>query len=492
MDYSVVQELLDAVLVEHEKFSFQKRLCLAIKNGIRSGRLASGLRLPASRDLSSHLGVARNSVLYAYDQLAAEGYLVATPKGTWVAQLQQLQQLDQAKGGQSPQLSQRGQSMPPHWRTHSDIVKPFTPGIPDVSRFPLSRWRSMLSRTYASINTRRLSFGEIGGEPELREALATHLRASRGVMCSARNVIITQGAQGALDLVARMLADPGDVAWVENPGYYFAKTCFRAAGLDVRGMPVDDDGARINDMDWDADKPRLVYLTPAYQYPLGSVLSMPRRAQLLNQASRYNTWVIEDDYDSELRYSSDPIPALHGLASNAPVIYVGTFSKTLLPVLRVGFLVVPDDIAHTMSMIAAQFTRPGHVVEQVALAKWIEAGHYARHIGVMRGLYAEKQRVLRQALHTHLPREVLVTGGSAGLQLAARFRQPLDDLELNRRCKDQGLVVAPLSTYYLPETPADLRESGMLLGYGTIHTSTIEDSVRKLRQVIDELRSPTA
>ncbi|MCW7537650.1 PLP-dependent aminotransferase family protein [Aquabacterium sp. A7-Y] len=468
--------------------ALHRRLYQAIKGAITSGALSGGLKLPATRVLAQELKLSRNTVLLAYEQLAAEGYLVATTQGSVVARLPRIASADDSRASKAtPGLSARGLVVPMHWRTGSDILKAFTPGIPDIGKFPLPQWRALLDRAYRDINPRRLTFGETGGEPELRSAVAAYVAAARGVHCDPEQVIVTQGAQGALDLCARMLADPGQVAWLENPGYLGARVAMQTAGLQLHGIAVDAAGARPTEADWRDHPPRLIYLTPAHQYPMGPVLAAERRYDLLQRARAANAWIIEDDYDSEFRYEGDPIPAMCSLLPSSPVIYVGTFSKTLLPVLRLGYAVVPHSVSRALGNIGAQFTRPGHVAEQLALARLIESGRYARHLRTMRSLYAERRAALKLALDRHLGGLVGVSGGAAGLHLTAVFQEAIDDLAVHERARRAGLVVAPLSRYYLPGSRDPLR-SGMLLGYGTVANQAIEGAVKQLAQLIDRER----
>ena len=314
----------------HARWPQQRQLHECLRQGIRSGTLASGARLPASRALAAELGVARNSVLYAYEQLASEGFIVATRRGSVVAPLTRRLAASAPRHdapAQRASLSRRAQNMP--LLPGSETAAAFAPGVPALGEFPVLRWRRMLDRAWASLTPAQLNYADPAGEPALREAIAGHLRVARGALVDAAQVFITDGTQSSLDLVARAFADAGDKVWVENPGYQGAVAAFRAAQLKTIGIVVDAEGMAPTASDWLRQRPRLIYTTPSHQYPVGSVLSLARRLALIDGARQAGALVVEDDYDSEFRHDGPPLACMQGLAVDAPVVYLGTFSKTL-------------------------------------------------------------------------------------------------------------------------------------------------------------------
>jgi GntR family transcriptional regulator/MocR family aminotransferase len=275
----------------------------------------------------------------------------------------------------------------------------------------------------------------------LRRAIADYLRASRGADCEPDQVFITGGTQDSLDLCARAFADPGDKAWIENPGYGGAWTAFRAAQLKVIGIPLDADGVVPQARDWQRHRPRLIYTTPSHQYPTGSVLSLERRIALIEQARAAGALIIEDDYDSEFRHDGPPLAAMQGLAPDAPVLYLGTFSKTMFPALRIGFMVVPRALAPPLRTLLAVPAPRGRTVEQRALAEFLRSGQFAMHLRRMRRLYRERRDALVAALERHVGTVATVHGGSAGMHLALQFNDPrLIDTDIAAQALEQGIV----------------------------------------------------
>ncbi|HEX6734245.1 MAG TPA: PLP-dependent aminotransferase family protein, partial [Azonexus sp.] len=378
----------------------QQRLYRLLKAAMLDGRLPPGLRLPASRQLAIDAGLARNSVLFAYQQLLAEGFLLADRGGTRVAPLPLAAAPGPAPGVPQPGLlSRRAAQLPAIDR--GETLLPFAPGVADLNAFPWHLWSRCLQQAWREVSSRQLAYAEAGGEPELRRSLAAFLRVRRGVVCAPEQVFIVAGGQVALDACARLLADPGETAWLENPCYPAARNTMLAAGLQVCAVPVDNDGMAPPPALWHERPPRLIYLTPSHQYPLGSVLSLERRLDFLNRLQPGQGWLIEDDYDSDFNHARPggrPLPAIQGLRPEAPVIYVGTFSKLLYPGLRIAYMVVPRWAVGPLGGAIAALYRSGQAVEQRALARFIESGQLTRHARRMAPLYRRRQQVLREAL----------------------------------------------------------------------------------------------
>ncbi len=445
-----------------------------LRAAIVDGRLAAGVRLPGSRQLAAELGIARNTVMFAYEQLVAEGCLLADRQGTRVATLAVVPGAGVTPSAW-PALARRASlaESPPA----GTELGAFAPGVPDVANFPFRAWRGCLDRAWRAARPRHLGYAAPGGEPELRAALAAYLATVRGFRVRPEQVVVTAGTQAALDLCARLLADNGETAWVENPGYPAARTALAMAGLSLHPVPVDGEGMAPTAADWRAHPPRLVLVCPAHQYPSGEVLSLPRRLALIDGVRRSGGWIIEDDYDSEFARGGPALPALFGLQPDAPVVYTGTFSKTLYPGLRLGYLVVPEALAEAFAGASASLARSGQGIEQVALADFIQRGHYTTHLRRMRRLYLARQQALRTELARTPGPETAIRGGAAGLHLVLTLPDTLADTEVVARAAERGLVVRALSRYALPP----MRCNGLLLGYGAVPEAQMPEAVRRLR-----------
>lgn len=321
-----------------------------------------------------------------------------------------------------------------------------------------------------------LGYGSALGEMPLREAIARHLSLSRAVPCDPQQVIITQGTRQALDLCVQLLTRPGDIAWLENPGYLAARVAFRAGSLNLVPIAVDAQGLSPTATQWQETPPALIYTTPSHQYPLGCVMSASRRLALLEQARRCQSWIIEDDYDSEFRHSGDPIPAMQGMQDLSPVIYIGTFSKTLFPALGIGFMVLPARLLPAIALIRT-LLRGADRLAQLALAEFIERGYYSRHLSAMRRQYSERQKRLRQLLARELALEYQIAGGAAGMHVTLILPASTDDEALAQRLRKAGIGPGVLSRFYLPGTRAT---AGLVLGYGATSPSALESAVRQL------------
>lgn len=464
----------------------QARLYRLLREAILLGQLPPGSRLPGSRQLAADYRLARNSVLYAYQQLLADGFIAADRGGTRVAALP----LPPSKGpaasvGAPPAaafLSQRARSLPA--TTTGEALLPFAPGAPDVNAFPWAAWARCLQQAWRGISARHLVSAEPGGQAELRRAVAGFLSARRGVRCTPAQVFIVAGGQVALDACARLLADSGDTVWVENPAYQAARNTMLAAGLRVVDVAVDEQGMAAPAALWQQAPPRLIYLTPSHQYPLGSVLSLERRLDFLNRAEAAASWLIEDDYDSDFhheRSDATPLPAIQGLRPEAPVVYVGTFSKLLFPGLRLAYMVVPAWAVDDFEAAIGKLYRGGQAVEQRALARFIESGQLARHMRRMAPIYRQRQQALVEALRNEFGSDFPILGGQAGLHLVLRLPERMPDRQVVEAAKAQGITVRALSSYCAGAAPLN----GLLLGYGIVEQAQIAGLVRRLRLACD-------
>ncbi|HZX27458.1 MAG TPA: PLP-dependent aminotransferase family protein [Telluria sp.] len=464
----------------------QRVIHQCLRAAILDGRLATGTRLHASRELARELGIARNTVLYAYEQLAAEGLLATNRRGTVVAPLAPASPRRPAPAAPRYALSGRAQGLRalPLPSSTSDA---FASGVPALDVFPFAAWRRSLERAWRSLAPFDLDYGAPAGEPELRAAVADYLSSARGVRCDAEQVFVTPSTQASLDLCARCFADAGATAWIESPGYAGALAAFRAAQLRTVGIAVDGDGIAPSAQDWRRAPPRLIYTTPSHQYPTGGVLSMARRLDLLAHAQRAGALVIEDDYDSEFRHDGPPLAAMQGLVDDAPVIYLGTFSKTLFPALRTAYMVVPPSLVEPLRMAVARLPGHGRPADQRALADFIASGQFTQHLRRMRRLYRQRRDALLDALGRRLGDESVVEGASTGMHLALRLRDPdLSDVAVQAAASGRGIATQAISTH-----ASGLRAhgwNGLLLGYAQVAEDRVDEKVRELAAAIRAVR----
>jgi GntR family transcriptional regulator/MocR family aminotransferase len=474
-----------AVTADGKPVSLQKQLIERLQQAILAGRLPAGALLPSSRLLAAELGVSRNTVVIAYDHLTAEGYVLADRKGTRVTSLSSpIAQVERQHDAAAAEVSFAARLAPfvaIHLQAEGTTV--LTPGTPALDRFPVGAWRRSLERAMDRALPQALGYGTPAGEPALRDAIAAHLRMARGVRCDGSQVVVTEGAQEALSLCVSLLTNPGDTAWVEDPGYRGAKAAFNVGDLKTVPVRVDHEGLAVPADAWRVNPPKLIYTSPAHQYPTGSVLSVARRLELIAQARRTGAWLIEDDYDGEFRHTGEPIASMQGLVSEAPVLYVGSFSKTMFPALRIGFVVLPRSMVGPTRIAIQEMLRGGHRVEQLALANFIEAGEFARHLGRMRRLYRERQQALREALASHFESSQIL-GGNCGMHLTLRLPLHIPDRAVVERAAPQRIAARALSSFALAPCEED---NGLVIGYGNTPAEAIAPAVRVLAQIAGEV-----
>ncbi|CAB3970904.1 MULTISPECIES: PLP-dependent aminotransferase family protein [Burkholderia] len=465
------------------RHSQQEALYRSLRNMLLDGHIPSGTRLVSTRVLAAELGIARNSAVYAYERLAEEGFVAATRNGTitlWDGCGRSSAGL--ASGPAPVQLSERVHGLE-NADPEPERMLPFVPGLPSLDEFPVTRWRRCIERAWKVIKPAQLAYGPVEGLSELRRAVAAYIRVSRGVRCETGQVFITDGTQSSLELCARMLANPGEFGWLENPCYNGARTAFRSTGLDLVPIEVDHEGMAPTDEQWRTRPPRLIYTTPSHQYPLGALMSPRRRAALVEHARTCGAWIIEDDYDSEFRHGGQPLPAIQGLHADAPVCYLGTFSKTMFPALRLGFMVVPPVLVERFTRTLRELVHRGHSADQLAMAEFIDTGLFARHLRKMRMLYAERRSSLEAALARHLGTALSVRDSPGGMHLSADLAMPLHDTDVARAAAARGLLLQPLSSYRV----GDGRPyNGFVLGYAGLNDTTIETATMQLAAVIEQ------
>ncbi|MEW6637338.1 MAG: PLP-dependent aminotransferase family protein [Actinomycetota bacterium] len=464
-----------------------------LRAAILGGRLSAGTRLPSTREFAAVLGVSRNTVTNAYVQLLAERYLEGrVGSGTYVARSlpeESLRARLEPGGGDGwtgagRVPSRRGSLLAATpTTTAGDIGSPraFRPGVPALDRFPSGLWRRLTSEVWRRPPPGLLGYGDPAGYGPLRAEISAYLRAARAVRCSPEQVIVVSGSQQALDLAARVLLDPGDAAWVEEPGYVGARAALLGAGARLVPVPVDEEGLDVSAGARLGPDARLVHVTPSHQYPIGATMSLTRRLELLGWARRSGAWVLEDDYDSEYRYAGRPLEALQGLDAEGRVIYVGTFSKVLFPALRLGYLVLPPDLVDIFASARELTDRHPPGPDQAVLAEFIAGGHFERHLRRMRKLYADRQKALVEAADRHLAGRLEVRPAGAGMHLVGRLPEGTDDREVSRRAAALGVETSPVSAF----ASGACRTPGLVLGYAAFETAEIEEAAKKLRVAID-------
>jgi len=454
----------------HGRGDLTARIYRQLRDAIRDGRLRPGERLPPTRELAKRLDVSRNTVAAAYDRLTAEGFLTGkVGSGTFVGAQPVRRARSAPKGGIQPRKTWRampGQVLTTPPRTAYD----FQVGVPDGRLFPLETWRRLLAREWRATATRHANYGDPEGHPGVREAIARHIGVSRSVRAGADDVLVTQGAQQALDLIARVLLDPGSVVAVEEPGYPPARNLFQSLGAAVVGVPVDAEGIDVTAL---PHRTRLVYVTPSHQFPLGTPMSLARRTALLDWAQRHNAVIIEDDYDSEFRFTDRPLEPLQSLDRAGRVIYVGSFSKTLLPMLRLGFLVAPTSLRPALRLAKQLTDWHGDLLTQAALARFIDDGLLARHLRKATRVYASRHELIVGTLQRDFP-ELTPVPSVAGLHVCARAATDLD--QVVRRAAAYGVTVRTLGRFC-----HDVPQPGLVIGYGAIQSEDLPTGLERLR-----------
>ncbi|WP_454846779.1 MocR-like pyridoxine biosynthesis transcription factor PdxR [Pseudomonas farris] len=487
-----------------------RQLYQALRMRVLDGRLASGTRLPASRDLAAALSISRNSVVRAYDQLYAEGFIEGrVGDGTYVAQLPQaavsvkklstkvstgfstglptdlstnwldLPVISSSKvihSGALDRVEKNHLALPP-----SGPPRAFRVGVPAFDLFPFEVWAKLNAAFWRKPDLQQLCYGDPAGDARLRGLIAAYLRSSRGMQCSAEQIVITSGAQQGISLCAQLLVEPGDGVGIENPGYRAAGHAFAVAGARLYGIAVDSEGIDCAELAGLSDC-RLAYVTPSHQYPTGVVMSLARRLELLAWAERTQGWIVEDDYDGEYRYSGAPLAPLAALDRQGRVLYVGTFGKVAFPALRLGYLVLPPGLVEAFSQRRAVDVRHSEVSTQAVMAEFMAAGHFQRHIRRMRRAALSRRNVLLNGWPVDIPGVGKLPSVAAGLHLTVSVSSVARERELITKAQSVGVEINGLSTYWLPDsqTPLDQR-AGLVLGFAAVPELAIEAALARLR-----------
>ena len=455
---------------------------------VTNGELRAGELVPSTRELARELRVSRLPVLNAYAQLLAEGYFESrTGAGTFVASSlpglakSRTSTADFCVSSARRSIAKDAAAIPPYERPiWAASLGPFQVGQPDLHQFPIGIWLKLVARYSRAMRVKALQYGDPMGRADLREALATYLRTSRGVRCEPEQVMIVSGSQQAVYLTTRVLLNAGDKVWVEEPGYWLVQRALQARRCRVVPIPVDANGMNIDAGVKLGRKARAVFVAPSHQYPLGVTMSASRRLRLIDWAERAEAWIIEDDYDSEFRYDSMPIASLQGLDRHGRVIYIGTLSKVMFPSLRVGYLVVPSDLVERFAaMRQVMDICPANLVQAVA-SEFIREGHFARHIRRMRLTYAKRRRALIGAIRDEFGKQAAVSGDEAGMHLALLIDGLRNDHQIAAKAAENSLLLSALSPLYLGKSC----RQGFVLGFGNTRLTQIAPAVRQLKLLV--------
>jgi len=455
---------------------------------ILAGRLKPGARLPATRDLARTYGLSRPTIVTAFEQLKSEGYLEGrTGSGTYISQILPEELLQAARAGERRPLRHRqvrfseyARRLRPFRPPRSQPARAFRPNQAALDLFPTTLWAQVASRRLRRASSRMLAGGEPLGYWPLREAVAEYLNTSRGVKCTTEQVLIVSGALEGLDRAARLLLNPGELAWIEDPGYPGAATVLRGAEARLCGVTVDEEGLDWEDGTARWPRPRLVYVTPAHQFPLGVTMSLRRRLAILEWARKQGVIIFEDDYDSEYRYSGRPVPALQGLDRAGVVIFGGSFSAVMFPAMRLGYLVIPEEMIDVFAAAQSVSTHHPPLLGQAILCDFITEGHFARHIRRMREVYAERLGVLLQAAQDKLEGRIVISKVEAGLQTVGWLKDKKTAENLVQAVANKNVELRTLRQYSFGKAP----NHAIVLGFAAIEPKELRRGVEVLSDLL--------
>lgn len=481
----------DIARPEHAAMPIHGRVQRAIKQMILDGVLAAGKPLPASRALAKSLAISRDTVEVAYAQLHAEGFILRkVGSGSFVAEMPELtgQRRKMAQRvshpHQMPGLGQRGRSAMQSGGLHSaQSPIPFAQGLPETRTFPLAVWERMERQVCKEMGTTILQAGDPQGVLRLRQAIADHINLERGAKANADRVLVLTSSQQALALCANTLFDPGDAIFIEDPVYHGARQAFDASGLHCVPVRVDEDGILVDQIIGSAQKAKAVFLTPSHQFPTGATLTLERRLALVEWASRTNAWIIEDDYDSEFHYAGKPTACVQGLDPYERTIYIGTFTKSLFPGLRLAYAVLPSQLVEPMTLARTLWDGHSATIAQYTLAKFMENGHFGSHIRAMRSLYAARLNALVHLVSHHLDEHVEPRRPSGGLQMPCILKPGLNEAAVLAAARVEGIELMGLSRL----SASGNGEAGLLLGFAAYDPGEMEVAVLKLARIMASL-----
>lgn len=471
------------------------RIQRAMRQLIINGVLAPGKPLPASRSLAKSLDVSRDTIEAAYSQLHAEGFIERrVGSGSFVAEMadfsagRRLSQRDALARNQAPNLSKRGNAMFRSGGVREQLVpRPFAPGLPETRSFPIQLWERLERQILKETGTQALLHGNPQGAEPLRRAIADYVNLERGARATADRVLVLTSSQQALTLCANMLLDAGDSIFIEDPAYYGARRAFDAAGLIPVPVAVDRQGIMIEHILQNPLNAKAVFLTPSHQFPTGATLALDRRLALIEWASRHQAWIIEDDYDSEFRYTGKPTACVQGLDPHDRTIYIGTFTKSLFPGLRIGYIVLPPQLVKPMT--TARTLLDGHTasVAQLTLARFMEGGHFGAHIRAMRHIYAERLEVLTRLVTTHLSEFIEPRIPIGGLQMPCLLICDISERAAIDAARRVGVELLGLSPLHI----SSIGKAGFLMGFAAYTPTELEIAVKKLKTAFQNIKTPT-
>src|SRR5882757_6027263 len=487
---TVTGSLIDLQIDPNSALPKYQQIAGHLRGAIEAGRIPAGIKLPSTRIFAEELGVSRNVILQAFDRLIDEGLLSSRiGDGTYVLALAlgkpdlaapESKTLTASEHYPFRSLSRRGKSLVAS-ATDAFPERPtaFMPDLPDLREFPIKTWLRLLNETSGRLRGEILADTSNAGYEPLRRAIARHLNIFRGMTCTSEQIIITTGSQQSLDLVSRMLFDPGDPIWLEEPGYVGARSIFSANGASLCPIAVDEQGLCIEEALAKHPSPRLIFTSSSRHYPLGATLSLQRRSALIELASRCGAWIVEDDYDNEFRYVGHTPTSIHGLDAGQRTIHLGTFSKILLPSFRLGYVVVPPDLAEPFAKARAVVDRHASLIEQMVLSEFMHRGLFVAHIRRMRSLYRARQVRLIGGLKDIFDNGLRLSSTDTGMHVIIPLDQAADDQEIARKAMDYGVVLRPLSPYYAGRT----KRQGLLLGFSAYNVDEIEQGLARLSKL---------
>jgi GntR family transcriptional regulator/MocR family aminotransferase len=467
------------------------QLYAGLRDLMLSGAIATGTRLPATRTLAVDLGISRTTVIDAFERLLAEGLIISrVGSGTFVSDIldkerprpaaaadrqpaqQKEPQLARAMGWAIANFTQRERL--PH------CPRAFVTALPAFDAFPMAQWARVAAKHWRGTREEVMGYGEPFGHSRLREAIANHLRGNRGITCTKDQIFVVGGAQQAFYLIGAALLNPGDRVWFENPGAIGARNSLIACGADLVPVPVDKDGMRVEDGLKQSPEFRLAFVTPSHQQPLGHIMSLERRFALLHAAERAGAWIIEDDYDGEFFFGRQPIPTLKSVDRTGLVIYVGTFSKSLFPALRLGFMLVPEPLVETFRRISTSFIQGVPTSPQAMVAEFIDEGYFATHIRRMRNVYAERHATLLEEAHRQLGDLLKIMPAESGLHTIGKLPARIAERAATEAAAAEGVVVSPIARFSIMPT----ENNGLVLGFGAVNPREIREGIARLAPVL--------
>ncbi|MDO3443975.1 PLP-dependent aminotransferase family protein [Agrobacterium sp. V1] len=478
----------------HAAMPLHVRIQRAIRQLIVGGALGPGRPLPASRALAKSLEVSRDTIEAAYTQLHAEGFIDRrVGSGSFVAEMTEftpgprLSRQAMLLRSQAPSLSRRGAAMFRSGGVREMLSpRPFAHGIPETRTFPLQIWERLERQVRKEVGAQTLLHGDPQGAEPLRRAIADYVNLERGARATADRVLVLTSSQQAMSLCANMLLDPGDRIFIEDPAYYGARKAFDAAGLECVSIPVDRQGVVIEQIMAHPRRAKAIFLTPSHQFPTGATLALDRRLALIEWAARHQMWIIEDDYDSEFHYAGKPTACVQGLDPHDRTIYIGTFTKSLFPGLRIGYVVLPSQLVKPMTI--ARTLLDGHTapMAQLTLARFMEGGHFGAHVRAMRGIYAERLDVLARLASKHLSDFIEPHVPVGGLQMSCVLTGDLSERAAIDAARRVGIELLGLSGLYAAGDP----KAGFLMGFAAYTPLEIEEAIKKLAKALRAVAKP--